>query len=114
MSIPTIPGIMTVEEFATYLRVSAKTVRRIIASGELAVIRVHSMTRITREAVAAYLTDQTRKTTQCPHQQSPKANAQRTATPSKVRHTGNTKSSSPVTKSAVQLAVEKRATRRTS
>lgn len=78
MSIPSIPDIMTVEEFATYLRVSAKTVRRIIASGELAVIRVHSMTRITREAVAAYLTDQTRKTTQCPQHQSQKANARKT------------------------------------
>jgi excisionase family DNA binding protein len=114
MSIPSIPDIMTVEEFATYLRVSAKTVRRIIASGELAVIRVHSMTRITREAVAAYLTDQTRKTTQCPQQQSQKANARKTASPLREARSGNTKSSSPVTKSAVQLAVEKRAMRRTS
>lgn len=44
----------TVEDLAKHWRVSASTVRRLIASGELATFRVGAQLRVPAEAVDAY------------------------------------------------------------
>ena len=46
---------LTVEEAAQYLRVSRKTIYRLIATGELDCIRVRGAIRIPRQAIDSYI-----------------------------------------------------------
>jgi excisionase family DNA binding protein len=45
--------LMTVEDVAAHLRVSTRTVRRMVKSGALEVIRIGRAVRVTREALEA-------------------------------------------------------------
>jgi excisionase family DNA binding protein len=51
----TLPPLLTIPEVAGYLRLSIKTVRRLIASGALPAHRVGRMLRVTEPDVRGYL-----------------------------------------------------------
>jgi excisionase family DNA binding protein len=50
-------SLLTAAEVAKYLRVSKKTVYRLVASGELPAARVRRMMRFAKEDVSAFLDD---------------------------------------------------------
>lgn len=53
---PNLTPLLTVAEVATYLQVSIRTVRRLIASGELEVVRIGRAVRVSEEALNTLLT----------------------------------------------------------
>ena len=53
---PVIPQLITVAEVALFLQVSVRTVRRLIAAGELKVIRVGRVVRISPASLHGYVT----------------------------------------------------------
>ncbi len=55
------PPLMTVHEVAELLKVSLRTVRRLIADGRLPVVRIGHSVRVSREAFEGLLTEQARK-----------------------------------------------------
>ena len=54
---PSIAPLMTVAETATALRVSPKTIRRMIARGELHHVRIGRLVRIRAEVIVQYIRD---------------------------------------------------------
>ena len=53
---PNLTPLLNVAEVATYLQVSIRTVRRLIASGELEVIRIGRAVRVSEAALNTLLT----------------------------------------------------------
>lgn len=49
------PEILTLDEVAGVLRVSRKTVNRLVAAGRIRPIRVGRLPRVTRQELAAYI-----------------------------------------------------------
>lgn len=52
---------MSAHEVAVLLRVSLRTVRRLIAAGSLPILRIGHSVRISAEALDAFLSDQARR-----------------------------------------------------
>ena len=48
--------LLTLDEVAAVLRVSVRTVRRLVASGQLRVVKVGRLPRVTESELQAYLT----------------------------------------------------------
>ena len=57
--LPALPRLLTVEQVAEYLQMSTRHIRRLLANGELAHVRIGRMVRIRPEAVEAMLVNVT-------------------------------------------------------
>ncbi len=57
---PDLTPLLTVAEVASYLQVSIRTVRRLIVSGELKVIRIGRAIRVQKTALRAFIASGTR------------------------------------------------------
>jgi excisionase family DNA binding protein len=57
---PAAPRLLTIRDVAERLQVSGRTIHRLIASGDLTVIRVGRSVRVTEEALQAFLTSEDR------------------------------------------------------
>ena len=53
---PAAPRLLTIRDVAERLQVSPRTIHRLVASGDLTVIRISRAVRVSEEALKAFLT----------------------------------------------------------
>jgi excisionase family DNA binding protein len=58
--LPTAPRLLTIKNVAERLQVSPRTIHRLVASGDLTVIRIGRAIRVSEEALKAFLTAEDR------------------------------------------------------
>lgn len=54
--LPAVPRLLTIRNLAERLQVSGRTIHRVVANGELKVIRIGRAVRVSEEALKAFLT----------------------------------------------------------
>lgn len=57
---PAVPHLLTIKDVAERLQMSPRTIHRLVANGDLTVVRIGRAVRISEEALKAFLTQDAR------------------------------------------------------